>query len=84
MYAMEDWEVRAVTREVEVLIYIVRYYRQHGYGPSYDDMENELGYPRATLFDVLRHLRRQGLVSWEERKSRTLRPLVAEVPAKVT
>lgn len=69
----------AGSSRTRVLLAVIALHDAYGYGPSYTDLEHRTGLTRGTLQAHLTHLRRSGLVAWEDGKARTLRPLVAVV-----
>ena len=68
--------------DTQLLLYIVRFYEQHGYGPRHDDLTEAFGMSRNTVNRRRKALRDQGFVTWQENSRGTLRPLVSEVPFK--
>lgn len=62
-----------------MLLVITRYYEMHGYGPSHNDLMREMGLARTSVHTHLGYLRTEGLVTWDEGKDRSLRPLVREM-----
>ncbi|HEX7277246.1 MAG TPA: MarR family transcriptional regulator [Acidimicrobiales bacterium] len=75
----------SIAVDVDLLMFVVRYHAGHGYGPSVRDLAEAKGRSTSTIHTALARLERAGLVvrdgrAGERRGSRTLRPLVREVP----
>jgi repressor LexA len=69
-------------RQVRLLLFIVRYHAEHGYGPTCKEIAAAVGLSSETgsVIPHLRRLRRSGLVDWAPGGKRTLHPLVREAP----
>lgn len=56
-----------------VLALLLQARREGRIPPSFQELADALGWTKAPVWRVLTRLREAGLVSWEARKSRTLR-----------
>ena len=61
-----------------ILAYIGEYLGEHGYPPSHQDMANHIGTNRSVIHRHLVLMQKQGLVSMDTRKARTVRVLRSE------
>ena len=57
-----------------LLLLILRHYAERGFGPSIDEMGRATGKTKNGVKGHLNALRREGLVTWEPGKARTVRP----------
>jgi len=57
--------------DARVLLAVLAGYRR------LDDLADVTGMPRSTVYSALKRLRRDEIVTWDEKKRGTLRPLVS-------
>ena len=50
-------------RQARILEYIVRYRRQHGYSPTYEEIAQHFARSKVTVFEHVLALRQKGLVT---------------------
>lgn len=62
----------ATPRQTEILTYVRDYQYKHGYSPTYDEIADELGISKVTVFEHLSTLEEKGLLRREKHKARSL------------
>lgn len=62
----------ATPRQTEILTFIRDYQHKHGYSPTYDEIADEYGISKVTVFEHLTILEDRGLITRELHKARSL------------
>lgn len=60
-------------RQTEILTYIRDYMHKHGFSPTYDEIAEQFGISKVTVFEHLTILEERGLIYREKHKARSLR-----------
>ena len=63
----------ATPRQVEILTFIRDYTHRHGYSPTYDEIADQFGISKVTVFEHLTILEERGLLKRDKHKARSLR-----------
>lgn len=63
----------ATPRQVEILTFVRDYLHRNGYSPTYDEIADQFGISKVTVFEHLTTLERRGLITREKHKARSLR-----------
>ncbi len=63
----------ATPRQCEILTYVRDYTHKNGYSPTYDEIANEFGISKVTVFEHLTTLEERGLLTRNKHKARSLR-----------
>jgi len=71
--AMSGKRDRRVTpRQMQILRFIRDHEQEHGYAPTMQELADELGISKVTVFEHLEHLRRKGLVKRRRHEARSM------------
>ncbi len=62
----------ATPRQTEILTFVRDYTHKHGYSPTYDEIADEFGISKVTVFEHLTTLEERGLLRREKHKARSL------------
>lgn len=62
----------ATPRQTEILTYVRDYTHKHGYSPTYDEIAEQFGISKVTVFEHLTILEERGLIRREKHKARSL------------
>ena len=62
----------ATPRQTEILTFVRDYQYKHGYSPTYDEIAEQLGISKVTVFEHLSTLVEKGLLRREKHKARSL------------
>ncbi len=62
----------ATPRQAEILTFIRDYTHKNGYSPTYDEIADQFGISKVTVFEHLTILEERGLISREKHKARSL------------
>ena len=62
----------ATPRQTQILTFVRDYSYRHGYSPTYDEIADEFGISKVTVFEHLTILEERGLLSREKHKARSL------------
>jgi repressor LexA len=60
-------------RQVEILTFVRDYLHRNGYSPTYDEIADQFGISKVTVFEHLTILEGRGLLSRDKHKARSLR-----------
>ncbi len=65
------------SKQLEVLVFLVRYTRERGYPPTIREIQENFGWDsNHSAWCHLRLLEKKGAISWEKNKARTIRVMV--------
>lgn len=62
----------ATPRQTEILTYVRDYTHKNGYSPTYDEIAEQFGISKVTVFEHLTILEERGLIHREKHKARSL------------
>ena len=62
----------ATPRQTEILTFVRDYSHRHGYSPTYDEIAEQFGISKVTVFEHLSTLEQRGLLRREKHKARSL------------
>jgi repressor LexA len=62
----------ATPRQTEILTFVRNFTHKHGYSPTYDEIAEEFGISKVTVFEHLTTLEERGLLHREKHKARSL------------
>ena len=62
----------ATPRQTEILTFVRDYTHKHGYSPTYDEIAEQFGISKVTVFEHLTVLEGRGLIRREKHKARSL------------
>ncbi|MBN2562948.1 MAG: transcriptional repressor LexA [Phycisphaerae bacterium] len=63
----------ATPRQTEILTFVRDYTHKNGYSPTYDEIADEFGISKVTVFEHLTILKDRGLLTRDKHKARSLR-----------
>jgi len=63
---------RVTPRQMQILRFIRDHEQEHGYAPTMQELADELGISKVTVFEHLEHLRRKGLVKRRRHEARSM------------
>lgn len=63
--------------QLRVLRFIVAYRAEHGYAPTYDEIRNEFGVSKTTVWGHLGEMKRKRALTWAPNKARSIRVMPA-------